>query len=113
MKIFKLTERRSADGTIEIAVDGELDLAVADHLQAAIERAGPGVMLIDLARCTFIDSTGIAMILRAHREREEDDGRIVVHSPSRHVLRVLAITGLTDAGLIYADRDEASAVLGS
>jgi stage II sporulation protein AA (anti-sigma F factor antagonist) len=109
--MLKLTEHRLADDTSEIEVDGELDLSVADQLQAAIDGAGPGSTLIDLSRCTFIDSTGIAVILRAHRLREEDGGRIVVHSPSDQVLRIFTVTGLTGNGLVFADRGEASAAL--
>jgi anti-anti-sigma factor len=109
--MLELTERRLADGAVEIEVDGEVDLAVADRLQEAIDSAGPGTTLIDLTRCTFIDSTGIAVILRAHRLREEDGGRIVAHSPSAQVLRVLSVTGLTGNGLVIVDRDEATAAL--
>lgn len=107
--MLKLAESRSADGEVE--VEGELDLSVADQLQAAIDEAGPGPLLIDLSRCTFIDSTGIAVILRAHRLREEDGGQIVVHSPSYQVLRVFQVTGLTGNGLVFIDRGEASAAL--
>jgi stage II sporulation protein AA (anti-sigma F factor antagonist) len=109
--MLELTERLLADGTTEIEIDGEVDLSVADQLQRAIDEAGPGSTLIDLARCTFIDSTGIAVILRAHRLREEGGGRLVVHSSSRQVLRVLTVTGLTGNGLVFVDRDEASAAL--
>lgn len=111
-RMLRLIERRLADGAIEIEVDGELDLSVADRLQAAIEEAGPGPTMIDLTRCTFIDSTGIAVILRAYRQLEQDGGRIVVHSPSWQVNRIFSITGLTGNGLIFADRGEASAALG-
>jgi anti-anti-sigma factor len=109
--MLQLTERRLADGTTEIEVDGELDLSVADQLQRAIDEAGPGTTLIDLRYCTFIDSTGIAVILRAHRQREEDGGRVVAHSPADQVLRIFMVTGLTGNGLVFTDRDQASAAL--
>jgi len=112
-EMLALTQRRLADGAVEIEVDGEVDLAVADQLREAIDDAGPGTTLIDLTRCTFIDSTGIAVILRAHRLREEDGGRIVAHSPSAQVLRVLSVTGLTGNGLVFVDREEATATLES
>jgi anti-sigma B factor antagonist len=111
MSILKLTERRLETGAVEIAVDGELDLSVADQLQQAIDGDGSGAALIDLAGCTFIDSTGIAVVLRARRLRDEDGGRIVLHSPSEQVRRVLEITGLTGDGLLYEDRHAALAAL--
>jgi anti-anti-sigma factor len=110
--MLRLTERRLADGVTEIEVDGELDLSVADQLQRAIDDAGPGATLIDLGHCTFIDSTGIAVILRARLQREGDGGQIVVHSPSTSLLRIFTVTGLTGNGLVFADRDQARAAVG-
>lgn len=111
MAILRLNERRLETGTVEIAVEGELDLSVGEQLQEAIETAGTGSALIDLAGCTFIDSTGIAVFLRARRLRDEDGGRLVLHSPTKQVLRVLTVTGLTGDGLLYRDRDAALAAL--
>jgi anti-anti-sigma factor len=110
--MLQLTQRRLSDGATEIGVDGELDLSVADQLQRAIDAAGPGPTLIDLRHCTFIDSTGIAVILRAHRQREEEGGRVVVHSLSSPVLRVFRVTGLIGNGLVFADRGAASVAAG-
>jgi stage II sporulation protein AA (anti-sigma F factor antagonist) len=106
--MLDLTERRLAEGLTEIEVDGELDLSVADQLQEAIDQAGPGTTLIDLRHCTFIDSTGIAVILRAHRKRRDEGGRVVVHSLSSPAQRLFTVTGLIDDGLVFADRDQAS-----
>jgi anti-anti-sigma factor len=108
MALFRVSEQEIGPGCREIRVEGELDLAVADRLQEAIERCPDDQTLIDLEGCEFIDSTGIAVIVRAGRERARDGGgRLVVHSPTDQVLRVLEITGLTDIGLVFASRDEA------
>ena len=109
--MLRLTERLLPDGVTEIEVDGELDLSAVDQLQRAIDDSGSGTTLIDLRHCTFIDSTGIAVILRAHRHREEEGGRIVAHSPVDQVLRIFTVTGLTGDGLVFVDRDEAGAAL--
>jgi stage II sporulation protein AA (anti-sigma F factor antagonist) len=108
MQSFHLSEREISSDCREIRVEGELDLAVAGRLEEAIARCRGKETLIDLAGCEFIDSTGIAVIVRAGRERARDGGgRLVVHSPTDQVLRVLEITGLTDIGLVFASRDEA------
>ena len=67
--------------------------------------------MIDLPHCTFIDSTGIAVILRANQSRDGDGARIVLHSPTAQVLRVFQLIGLADDGLLFVDRDEAIAAL--
>ena len=107
---FKVSEREVAPGCREIRVEGELDLAVADQLIAALTSGDGEQILINLEDCDFIDSSGIAVIVLAHRERAKDGGgRIVVHSPSTQVLRVLTVTGLTGSGLVFESRDEALA----
>jgi anti-anti-sigma factor len=108
MALFRVSEQEIGPGCREIRVEGELDLAVADRLQEAIERCPDDQTLIDLEGCEFIDSTGIAVILRAHGESAEDGaGRIVVHSASDQVLRVLTITGLIGIGLVFETREAA------
>jgi anti-anti-sigma factor len=101
---FKLTETEIGNGCREIAVDGELDLAVSDRLQRTIAGCKAEQILINLERCRFIDSTGIALLLRAHLR---DDSRLVVHSPTGQVLRIFEVTGLTGNGLVFADRQRA------
>lgn len=104
MQSFKLIETVLGDGRAEIEVRGELDLAVADRLREAIERKDEEQVLIDLAACEFIDSTGIAVIVHAS---QADGRKLVVHSPSAQVLRIFEVTGLTGNGLVFGDREEA------
>ncbi len=110
--MLKLVERREDGGPTEIAVEGELDFAVANELEEALERAAPAATVVDLSGCAFVDSTGIAVVLRANRRRADGEGHIVLHSPSLSVLRLLTITGLTEDGLVFGDREEALAALG-
>jgi anti-anti-sigma factor len=106
---FNLTEHQFDDQTHEIRVDGELDLAVADQLDALLERATAERILIDLGGCQFIDSSGIAVILRADIAAAKEGKRILVHSPLEPVQRIFFITGLTETGLVFASREKALA----
>jgi anti-anti-sigma factor len=110
MNPFKLIEIDLGKGRTEIEVRGELDLAVADQLREAIERMDERQVLIDLSSCEFIDSTGIAVIVQAS---QVDGRKLVAHSPTAQVLRILQITGLTDDGLIFEDRKAALSACGS
>lgn len=108
MHPFKVSEQEIAPGCREIRVEGELDLAVTDQLEEAIARCHDELTLINLDDCDFIDSTGIAVIVRAHRDRAADrGGRVVVHSPSAQVIRVLTTIGLMGTGLVFESREEA------
>jgi anti-anti-sigma factor len=100
---FSLTVRILDLGFREVRVEGELDLAVADQLKRAIDGAVGGPVLVDLSGCSFIDSTGIAVVLLARRDGE----RVAIHSPSEQVLRILSQVGLTGDGVVFGGREEA------
>ena len=61
---------RSHNGAVVIAVVGELDIAGARQMQPCIDaalEASAGSLVIDLGDTTFIDSSGIAVLLAAKR----------------------------------------------
>lgn len=104
-----------------IAVRGELDLSTAPDLEAPLEdaiAAGDTSVLVDLSECEFIDSTGIALIVRAWQRLDrgadgEGSGRVVISSGNDQVRRVLEVTGLELSIPIHGTRDEALAALRS
>jgi anti-sigma B factor antagonist len=115
MQRFEVSERELRPGWRDIQIEGELDLAVASQLDevlgAAVEQCTR--VLIGLERCDFIDSSGIAVILRAHNRMEEVGQRLAVYGPTDQVLRVLSMTGLTSNGLVFSSVEEALAALGA
>lgn len=100
---FAIREREDPSGRLVLAVEGELDLTVADKLDEALGRAASKAqrIAVDLSDCTFIDSTGIAVLLRAHGSPE--GAGLVVLRPSGQVLRVFEVAGLTQNGDLMVD----------
>lgn len=101
-------EARVRDGRSEILVEGELDLASAERFAEALEaaaRQGLGVS-VDLGRCEFIDSTGIALILRARRQLEAAGLalRVDLDGAPRQVRRLFEIAGLLGTPLVAPAR---------
>jgi anti-anti-sigma factor len=115
MQRFNISERDLANGGRDIQIEGELDLAVAGQLDEVLVKAVEqcGQVLVGLERCSFIDSSGIAVILRAHNRMQEEGNRLAVYAPTDQVLRVLSMTGLTSNGLVFDSVDEALAALGA
>ena len=111
MRTFRLVEREISPDCREILVEGELDLAVAEQLQQALEGFGSDCtqILVGLENCEFINSTGIAVVVQAHRRFAEEGRRVVLYAPTSQVLRVLSITGLTANGLVFESATEALA----
>ena len=92
-----------------IAVEGELDMNTATDLERELE--GPldtaqSPLLIDLSRCEFIDSTGIALIVRAW-QAHNGDGRFALCGIGHQVKRVLDITGLEETIPTHQSREQA------
>jgi anti-anti-sigma factor len=107
---FRLFEREIDGEARELLVEGELDLAVAEQLRAALEEDPSCTqILIGLENCEFIDSTGIAVIVQAHCRLAERGGRIALYGPTRQVRRILSVTGLTEIGLVFENATEALA----
>jgi anti-sigma B factor antagonist len=115
MQRFKVSERDLESGARDIQVEGELDLAVAGKLDEVLAKACEQCerVLVGLERCAFIDSSGIAVILRARNRMQEEGNRLVVYAPTDQVLRVLSMTGLTSNGLVFDSAEQALAALGS
>jgi anti-sigma B factor antagonist len=98
-----LTSR--AGETHMIQLRGELDLANAKTLEAALEQAladGDGHVIVDMTELTFIDSTGIALLVTAIN-RDGDGSRLrFVNSQAPAVTKVLELTGVA-ARLHFVD----------
>jgi anti-anti-sigma factor len=97
-------------------VKGELDLNTApqleEPLEGALESDSGDSFLIDLSACEFIDSTGIALIVRAWQRVDGDgDGRLVLCCSNDQVQRLLKITGVESSISMHPDRDAALSAL--
>lgn len=114
MQRFNVNERDLRPGCRDIQIEGELDLAVAGQLDEVLTKAVTEctAILVGLQNCAFIDSSGIAVILRAHNRMQEEGNRLAVYAPTDQVLRVLAMTGLTSNGLVFDSADEALSAVG-
>jgi anti-anti-sigma factor len=109
MKVFRLVERDLEPECRQISVIGELDFSVAAELASALDRAREEreQVLIGLDECEFIDSTGIAVIIKAYQRFGESGGRLAVYGPNDQVHRIFTITGLTNNGLVFGNLEDA------
>lgn len=117
-KPFEVKVGDLEQGVRTISVRGELDLSTAPELEGPLEAAlesGEGSVLIDLSQCEFIDSTGIALIVRAWQRLDSgENGRaLVICSHNEQVRRVLEITGLELSIPVHMTREDALAAINS
>jgi anti-sigma B factor antagonist len=94
---FSVHAAPAPEGGMAVTVFGELDLASAPRVREALEGAldGEGEVVVDLRACTFVDSTGMAVLAAAAMKFTERDRRFVLRGVRPRVLRVLEVAGLT------------------
>jgi anti-anti-sigma factor len=110
MSIAIGTERE--EGVAVVDVDGDLDIAAVDDVDAALQEAisGGGPVVVDLVDVGFIDSTGMrAMIDARRRARDLDVPMVCVCPDNAAVWRLLELTGTTGFFEVKETRAEAVA----
>jgi anti-sigma B factor antagonist len=83
--------------TTTLRVAGEVDLATADELSQAATAAlesGTQTLVIDLAEVTFLDSTGLAVLVAVTNRTTADSVSLTIRDPAPRVRNVINITGL-------------------
>lgn len=108
-------EALEVDGVAVLVVRGEVDLVTAPRLDALVEEAildhgAPRPLLVDLQECTFMDSTGLAILLRAQDRLGEDPGLAVVCLPAGAAARLLELAA-RNVVRRFATRETALAAL--
>ncbi len=94
---MKLSEHYQ-NGTLRLSPEGELDHHGAGEVLRASARAIelhlPRRCVLDLGRVSFMDSSGVALILRLYKHMHDAGGRLRVENPAEQPLRVLDISGI-------------------
>jgi anti-anti-sigma factor len=76
-------------------VEGELDIHSRSKLDEALAEAGPFQdVTLDLSGVTFIDSTGLNLLLVADQAHRNGGSRLVLFEPSTEVARLIDLTAL-------------------
>ncbi|MFJ8148852.1 STAS domain-containing protein [Streptomyces sp. NPDC096094] len=90
-------DRARADGIRILTVHGEIDHTSADQLHEALAADGgeaPPRTVLDLRAVTFMDSSGINILIVAHQTAESGQGWLRLAGPTESVRRVLQLVGL-------------------
>jgi len=86
------------DGKLTLYLQGELDHHSARPAMRAIENEMEQSLakecVLDMSGLTFMDSSGIALILKAHKIAAAQGGRVWIENPSRQAMRVMETSGI-------------------
>jgi anti-sigma B factor antagonist len=98
MPALDLVEESLEDGTHVIALRGELDVAGARAFKPLIMAAAErdDALVLDCSELTFIDSTGMGLILSALRALGRHGGALAIVCRNPTVLRLFAVTRMDE-----------------
>jgi anti-sigma B factor antagonist len=109
--VLEMTRRRHGD-LVVVSLAGEVDLDnvsdVRKCLEEAVETHGPR-LVVDLTGLTFIDTTGLGVLVRLLATLRDRNGSMALVAPDGQVLRRLRRTNLAPLFPIYDTLSQALA----
>jgi anti-sigma B factor antagonist len=105
---------RECDGRVVVVLRGELDVTEAASVAAALTEvaARERQIIVDLAGLEFIDSSGLAALVRVRKHARHAGGDLLLAAPQQQVLRVLAVTRLIEVFSVHACVEDAAGSAG-
>ena len=101
------------NGSVVIAVTGDVDIATADELRAHLARAVEchEVVVVDLAGVGFMDSTGLGVLVASYNRAARSGRRLVVARPQKIVKNALRLVQVDTVINVYETLDAALAAV--
>lgn len=91
----------------EVVVHGEIDITSAPALDEALSGMHGDSVVVDLSQVTFIDSTGLRVLVMARTRLEADGSRLVLRAADDSpVVRTMRLAGLISDFQLVVDSDE-------
>jgi anti-sigma B factor antagonist len=103
-------EHRTEGAWEVLNVGGEVDLSTAPALRSAVDDvlvSGRRRLVVDLADVTFMDSSGLSVLVAGFKAMREAGGEMTVVCPNASISKIFAITGLDRVFSIHPSLDEA------
>jgi anti-sigma B factor antagonist len=93
---FEIISCRLGDGIV-LVVSGDIDIATASRVEHELLRAeAHDLVVLDLSRLSFMDSTGLHLILAADRRIRERGGRLLIVQGPPQIRRLFELTRVAD-----------------
>jgi anti-anti-sigma factor len=108
---FRMEREEAPQGVILLILAGEIDLATSGQFRAVVDEAlAEEVSLVaDIDEVTFMDSTMLRELLRAHRDLSAAGRRFILAAPQPAVRRLLELTGTSGLFTVSQTREDALA----
>ena len=94
---FGIVAVRQDEHTVAVSPAGDLDVSTSHKLLACIDdllAEGRSRITLDLQAVTFIDSSGLGALVKAHKRAAGAPAELVVARPRPHIYRAMEISGI-------------------
>lgn len=82
---------------VTVTITGEIDIATSQDMRDALATApGPTHLEVDMSAVTFMDASGIGVLLAARQRAVDGGGSLTLRAPSWAVRRVTGVLGLDE-----------------
>ena len=86
------------DGNLTIVLTGEIDHHCAKNyihgIDAKVEAYTPGICILDFSEVTFIDSSGVAVVINAYRAMNRISGHLLLTGIGAQPMKVFRAAGV-------------------
>jgi anti-sigma B factor antagonist len=107
---LSLATRSVADHVV-LEIGGEIDVYTAPRLRERLTEllaAGEKHVVVDLGRVEFLDSTGLGVLVGAHRRLRASEGSLSLVCPHERLLKIFRITGLDTVFSMHSSVEDAT-----
>ena len=85
-------------GTLVAELFGELDHHAAekarDRIDTALDNHGVKNLVFDFTNVSFMDSSGIGLVMGRYKLMQELNGKVTVRNPPNHIRKVMRLSGI-------------------
>ena len=113
MSDFKMVSKELGQGIVLVKISGYIDAHTFEDLENEIQSKFSAKLfkiIVDLSDVPYISSAGAGVFIGAFPQAQENDGSIVLLNPSKNVLDVFELLGLTEIFTISEDLESAKKV---
>ena len=84
--------------TVTAFLSGEIDhhgaKKMREEIDKAIDESLPSLLVLDFGEVSFMDSSGIGLVMGRYKKMRDLDGKIFIQNPSMHIKKVMRLAGL-------------------
>lgn len=102
-----LIEKKIERQTLLLYLKGELDMNTSENLRQTIDneidRRGIRTVILDLQEVSFIDSSGLGVILGRYKKLLPMGGKIMISNVPPHIYKIMELSGLPKIIQFYSE----------